>query len=124
LFTGIVQEVGSVVSLAGREIDDFGKSVLDGLELGASVAINGVCSAITTLAAGSFTVDVVPGNAAAVNLGELRTRDRCEPGTGPQVQWRTRRAPGAGHIDDTGTVTAKTREGEAILMRFPRRRAC
>ncbi len=118
MFTGIVQEVGTVVSLRNGKLTISGKGVLDGLELGASAAINGVCLTVTTLAAGSFTVDVVPETLRRSNLGKLQPRDRVNLERALRFNGELGGHLVQGHIDDTGTVTAKTREGEAILMRF------
>lgn len=118
MFTGIVQEIGTVVSLRDGKLTISGNDVLDGLELGASVAINGVCLTVTSLAAGAFTVDVVPETLRRSNLGELRARDRVNLERALKFNGELGGHLVQGHIDDTGTVTAKNREQEAILMRF------
>jgi len=118
LFTGIVQEVGTVVSLQNGHLSIAANSVLDGLELGASVAINGVCLTVTSLSSGAFTVDVVPETLRRSNLGALRPRDRVNLERALRLNGELGGHLVQGHIDDTGTVTSKTREREAILMRF------
>ena len=118
MFTGIVQEIGSVVSLREGKLTIEGGAVLDGLELGASVAVNGVCLTVTSLAPGSFTVDVVPETLRRSNLGGLRKPDRVNLERALRFNGELGGHLVQGHIDDTGTVTAKTREREAILMRF------
>ena len=59
MFTGIVQETGTVISLpAGRLVIGAG-AVIDGLEPGGSIAVNGVCLTATEIDDRSFSIDVM-----------------------------------------------------------------
>jgi riboflavin synthase len=118
MFTGIVQEIGTIASLpAGGLVVNAGQ-ILEGVVPGASIAVNGVCQTITEFTTSSFTVDVMPETLKRTNLGSLKIGDRvnlerplglCEEIGGHLVQ---------GHIDDTGEVVSITNEGDAVLMRF------
>jgi riboflavin synthase len=118
MFTGIVQETGKVVSVpAGRLVIAAGPA-MRGLEPGGSIAVNGVCLTATGVAAGSFTVDVMPETLRRTNLGGLRPGDRVNLerplGLGGELGGHLVQ----GHIDGTGRVASVIREGEALLMRF------
>ena len=117
MFTGIVEEVGKVISAAGS-LTIAADGVLEGMEKGASVAVNGVCLTVTAFDDKSFSVDVMPETLDKTNLGLLR------PGDGVNLE-RPLAANGRlgghfvqGHIDDKGRVSSVSRSGEARLLSF------
>ena len=118
MFTGIVQEIGRVASAqAGRLVINAGE-VLQGVEPGGSIAVNGVCLTVTDFDDNSFSADIMPETLSRTNLGLLRSGDRVnlerplalggEMG-GHMVQ---------GHVDDTGRVATITRDGGSTLIKF------
>jgi len=118
VFTGIVQEVGSIVSVTTGKLTVAAKEVMKDLQLGGSIAVNGICLTVTAFDNKSFSVDVMPETLKRTNLGLLHPKDKVNlerPLTfngeigGHLVQ---------GHIDDTGEVVQITKEGDAVLMRF------
>jgi riboflavin synthase len=118
MFTGIVQETGKVISVpAGRLVIAAG-AAMTGLEPGGSIAVNGVCLTATGLAAGSFSVDIMPETLSRTNLGLLRAGDRVNLerplGLGGEIGGHLVQ----GHIDGTGRVASIVKEGEALLMDF------
>ena len=118
VFTGIIQEIGTVVFLQEGKLVLSGGTVLEGLELGASVAVNGVCLTVTALDSNSFKVDVVPETLQRSNLGELRSGDRVNLERALKLNGELGGHLVQGHIDDTGRISAKTQDREAIRMRF------
>ena len=118
MFTGIVQEVGSIVSVPAGKLTVAASQVLKDIQLGGSVAVNGICLTVTAFDSKSFSVDVMPETFKRTNLGLLQAGDKVNlerPLTfngeigGHLVQ---------GHIDDTGKIVQIAKEGEAVLMRF------
>jgi riboflavin synthase len=118
MFTGIVEEVGRVILAQPRRLVIEAHTVLNGVEPGSSMAVNGVCLTVASFDAHSFTADVMPETLRRSNLGKLRAGDRVNlerPLTlngwvgGHLVQ---------GHVDATGTLAAMTPEAEAMLLRF------
>lgn len=118
MFTGIIQEIGTIISLREGKLVLAGGVVLDGLEFGASVAVNGVCLTVTSFDADSFSVDVVPETLQRSNLGGLRTGDRVNLERALKLNGELSGHIVQGHIDDTGKVSAKTTDRESIRMRF------
>ena len=76
MFTGIVEEMGSVLRIEHTPVRCVlhiaADVVLNGTQLGDSIAVNGVCLTVTQLAATSFSADVMPETLRRSNLGQLR----------------------------------------------------
>jgi riboflavin synthase len=120
MFTGIVREVGSVVAAEGGsegirlEIDAPATAPL--VEVGGSVAINGVCLTAETVEADRLTFHAVPETLSRSTLGELARGSVVnlepalragDPMGGHIVQ---------GHVDGIGTVRAIEAEGEGSRL--------
>ena len=75
MFTGIVEELGTVDSLeersVGARVSIRCRKVLEDAELGCSIAVNGVCLTASELRKDSFSADVAPETLRRSNLGEL-----------------------------------------------------
>ncbi len=75
MFTGIVEELGTVVAAGGRLRVRCSK-VLEDLREGASIAVNGVCLTAVDLTPDSFAADLAPETLLRSNLGDLREGSR------------------------------------------------
>jgi riboflavin synthase len=118
VFTGIIQEVGTVVGVPAGKLVIAAAGSLDGLETGASVAVNGVCLTVTALDKTTFTVDTVPETLRRSNLGQLRPRGRVNLERALKLNGELGGHLVQGHIDGTGTVVSRRPDGPAVLMRF------
>ena len=80
MFTGIVEETGTVERLerqsGGARLTIRGREVLSDLEIGGSIAVNGVCLTAVTITAEGFSADLSPETLERSNLGLLRSGDR------------------------------------------------
>ncbi len=120
MFTGIVEEVGRVISLqrGGREaqLRIAAERVLEGTELGGSLAVNGVCLTATELGAGYFAAGLMPETLARTNLGLL--------GPGSLLNLERPLAVGGrlgghfvqGHVDGMGRLEAMRWERSALIV--------
>jgi riboflavin synthase len=70
LFTGIVEEVGSVAN-AGPKLRINCRAVVADAKPGASIAVNGVCLTMVSFDAAGFSCDLSPETLARTNLGAL-----------------------------------------------------
>jgi len=118
VFTGIVQEIGSIVSVAAGKLGIAGGGILRGIQPGGSVAVNGVCLTVTAFDSKSFSVDVMPETLNKTNLGQLRPGDRVNLERPLVLNGEIGGHLVQGHIDDTGEVVRVAREGGAVLMSF------
>ncbi len=118
MFTGIVQEIGTIVSVTGDRLVIAANNALRGLQEGGSVNVNGACLTVTAFDEKSFTADVMPETLKKTNLGQLRIGDRVNLERPLAFNGEIGGHLVQGHIDDTGKVVRIAREGEAVLMRF------
>ncbi len=105
MFTGIIEEIGTVRSIRGGEkgavLDIEAAKVLDGTAVGDSIAVNGVCLTVTP-GNGHFTADAMPETLRRTSLCSLSARIRLI----------------GMHINPLAYVAASlTREGIAVLVR-------
>jgi len=121
MFTGIVGEVGTVERLdaaAGVSALTIGASgTCDGLHVGDSIAVNGVCLTAVEVEPGSFQVQVVAETLDRSNLGGLQRGARVNLERALAGSGRFDGHIVQGHVDGTGTVVSITQEGESQRMR-------
>ena len=122
MFTGIVAELGTVSATnpldGGMRLVIDATSTLTGLEVGDSVAVNGVCLTVVSHTATNFAVQVVDESLArsalgSVGVGSLLNLERPLAADG--------RFDGhivQGHVDDVGVVVSIDAEGEASRVRI------
>ncbi len=118
MFTGIVEELGRVSLVPPGRLVVAAGGVLQGMRLGDSMAVNGVCLTITELTAKSFAVDVMPETLRRTNLGWLRVGDGVNLERPLALGDRMGGHLVQGHIDDVGKVASVTPEGAARLIRI------
>lgn len=122
MFTGIVEEVGRAADVdLSRGLDGLAiraGRVLEDLRLGDSIAVNGVCLTVTSLAPDGFTAGVMPETLRRTNLGDLASGDDVNLERPLQPHSRLGGHFVQGHIDGVGTVEAVTPDGEALAVRI------
>lgn len=118
MFTGIVEEVGTVSSMGPGKIAVSASTVLEGTRAGDSIAVNGACLTVAVLGPASFTVDVMPETLRRTNLGQLRPGSRVNLERALLVGGRIGGHLVQGHVDAAGSVISLVPEGGAIIARF------
>lgn len=101
MFTGIIEELGTVVT-AGSKLSIGCAAVMTDLTEGASVAVNGVCLTAVGLRPGGFSADLAPETLRRSNLGDLKPGSRVNL---ERPLLPTSRLSGhivQGHVDATG----------------------
>ncbi len=124
MFTGIVEEVGVVEAIApsagGRRLVVRARTVLEGTEPGASVAVNGVCVTVVRREAGAgiFEADLLG------RTWEVTALRFLAPGSGVNLERALRvgdRIGGhfvLGHVDGTGVIGSRRGEGADVIFRI------
>ncbi|MDD5289287.1 MAG: riboflavin synthase [Dehalococcoidales bacterium] len=118
MFTGIVEELGKITLIQPNKLAVKATRVLEGTELGSSIAVNGVCLTVTAFSTGSFSVDVMPETLRRTNLNLLKAGDEVNLERPMIMGGRLGGHLVQGHIDDTCKVISIRHEQEAILMHF------
>jgi riboflavin synthase len=121
MFTGIVEEVGTVERTGSRIVVRCRK-VLEGLQRGDSIAVNGVCLTAVEWASGSFSADVSPETLRRSNLGELRAGEPVNLERPLSPSGRLGGHIVQGHIDTTGELASLEALGDDnwwLSVRFP-----
>ncbi len=106
MFTGIVEELGTVAALEGPRLRISASDVLDGAKLGDSTAVNGCCLTIVEFDAdaGWWEAEVSEETFARTNLGALRPGDRVNLERPVRLSDRLGGHLVQGHVDAVGTV--------------------
>ncbi len=118
MFTGIIEEVGRVTSAQPGNLVIAAGAVLREIELGRSIAVNGVCLTITNFNTNSFSVDIMPETLVRTNLGLLRAGDKVNLERPLALGGQLGGHLVQGHVDDTGRVASIKRDGRTIIIRF------
>ncbi len=117
MFTGIVEEVGTVKSIGSGRLTVSASATIEGTRLGDSVAVNGACLTVTAVDASSFSVEVMPETLRRTSLGQLRPGSRVNLERALLVGGRIGGHLVQGLVDATGRGISRTPEGEAIMAR-------
>jgi len=118
MFTGIVEEIGSVRAARPGQLTITAQKVLDDTRPGDSIAVNGVCLTVTELAPDYFSVDVMPETLQRTNLGALRSGDGVNLERPLAVGGRFGGHFVQGHVDGMGRVRSVTPQGGALVLKF------
>ena len=105
MFTGIIEELGTVESAAPR-LRVRCSTVMEDITEGASVAVNGVCLTAVDLRPGGFAADVAPETLRRTNLGALRPGSRVNLERPMLPSGRLSGHIVQGHVDGTGEFLA------------------
>jgi len=112
MFTGIVEEMGEVVTLDRRaesaRLTVSGPTVTADAVHGASIAVNGVCLTVVDTAHGSFTVDVMRETLDRSALADLSAGGPVNLERAVRASDRLGGHIVQGHIDGVGTVLSRT----------------
>jgi riboflavin synthase len=126
MFTGIVEEIGTVRDTGRNRLVIEASEVLDGTRTGDSISVNGVCLTVVSLENHSFTVNVMPETLRRTNLGELRYGDQANLERALLLGGRLGGHLVLGHVDNTGEVMSVISEEDARIVRVcaPQRLMC
>ncbi|HLW76330.1 MAG TPA: riboflavin synthase [Bryobacteraceae bacterium] len=122
MFTGIIEELGTVVDPAPR-LRVACKLVMDDLTPGASIAVNGVCLTAVDVSGDSFVADLAPETLQRSNLGDLVPGSRVNLERPVTPATRLSGHIVQGHVDATGELISLDALGDGnywLKIRIPR----
>ena len=115
MFTGLVEEVGTVTALDvrtdGARLRVRAQQVNEGLALGDSVAVDGACLTVVAIHTDGFEIDAVSETLTRTTLGGRGVGDLVNLERAVRVGDRLGGHLVQGHVDGVGEVTAVTDEG-------------
>lgn len=119
MFTGIVEELGTIKSMArgvkSIKLTVEAHLVLEDVNIGDSIAVNGICLTVTEFAGHQFTVDVMAETLDRTNLGQLKAGNRVNLERALRLSDRLGGHIVSGHIDGVGTIISQEKVDIALL---------
>lgn len=118
MFTGIIEEVGTVASLRKGAhscvLTVNAKTVLEDVHLGDSIATNGVCLTVTSFTKSGFSADVMHETLNRSSLGRLRVGSPVNLERAMAANGRFGGHIVSGHIDGVGTIRSIREDDNAV----------
>lgn len=121
MFTGIIQAIGRIAQRQATGTDarlyvQTGKLDINTVQLGDSIAVNGVCLTAVTLPGDGFWADVSGETLAYTTLGELSVGNEVNLETALTPQTHLGGHIVSGHVDGVGAVTECYDDGRSIRL--------
>lgn len=118
MFTGIIQAVGTISDLQPKGGDmalvvNTGKLDMADVQLGDSIAVNGVCLTAVVLTDSSFTADVSRETLSLTSLGDLSKGSEVNLEKALTLETRLGGHLVSGHVDGLGEVVARRNDGRS-----------
>jgi len=112
MFTGLITELGIVQSISRGESSAIftiaAPQSVAGLNIGDSIAVNGVCLTATSITDGSFTADVMVQTLNLTSLSEIEVGSPVNLELAAQLDMRMGGHIVQGHVDGVAEVVALT----------------
>lgn len=122
MFTGIIEEMGSVRSLrrsgGSARLTLSASRVLEGTVLGDSICVNGVCLTVVEMSASEFSADVAVETLKVTNLGDLTPGSNVNLERALQLSARIGGHLVSGHVDAVGRLRERREEGNGWRVLF------
>lgn len=122
IFTGIVEELGTVRHISrganSIKISISAHKVLEDVQIGDSIAVNGVCLTVVEYSSSYFVADVMPETVAKTNLKELKTNSIVNLERALSLSTRLGGHLVQGHVDAIGTIIKKENLDIAIIYKI------
>ena len=120
MFTGIVEELAQIKTIEskvhGTCYTIAAKIVMDDLNIGDSISINGVCLTLAQIKDNQFTVDLVPETLDKSNLGELLEGDYVNLERAMKASDRFSGHILQGHVETLGVILDKQQQEDNAVL--------
>ena len=117
MFTGIVEEVGTVAVLEDYGLTIRAGQVMEQLKLGDSMAVNGTCLTVVEFDRQQFKVDLAPETLRRTALGQLESGNGVNLERPLAVSDRLGGHIVQGHVDASGRIMSIRPEGDCVIFR-------
>lgn len=120
MFTGIIEELGKIKSIRRGAnqfvIEIIAPELIPGIQVGDSVAVNGICLTATGKTGNSFAVDVMPETVAKTDLSDLKPGQMVNLERALTLASRLGGHMVAGHVDGVGVIRSKSQQKNALII--------
>jgi len=121
MFTGIIQEIGTLRSITQSPekstVSISCQTVLQQAEIGDSIAVNGVCLTLVTRDSHGFEADISPETWQRSNLQSLKQNARLNLESALRIGSKLGGHFVQGHVDGTSTVLSIENRGNSYVLR-------
>ena len=118
MFTGIIEEVGSVIAVRksahSAVLEIHADQILEDVHLGDSIAVNGVCLTVTSFQKNRFTADVMHETLNRSSLSDVKPGKRVNLERAMLAGGRFGGHMVSGHIDGTGRIVEIWKDDNAV----------
>ncbi len=118
MFTGIVEELGTVIQNINEKITIQAQKVLSDLVLGASIAVNGACLTVIDKTSSSFSAQLSPETRSKTTLSDIHVNQKVNLERAMLINGRLGGHIVLGHIDCVGLVDRVVEQGQFALWYF------
>lgn len=120
MFTGLVQELGSVKNIEGTrnaiKLTISANTILEDVKIGDSIAVNGTCLTVVDLHDNCFTADVMPETYKITVLAKLKQGSKVNLERALKVNGRLEGHIVTGHVDSVGLIKHKKKHENAYYI--------
>ncbi len=120
IFTGIIEEIGAILALRksakSARLAIQAALIFNGMKIGDSVDVNGVCLTVTSFSHNIFTADVMNETLNRSNLGDLSIGSKVNLERAMLSDGRFGGHIVSGHIDGTGKIIKTERDDNAVWI--------
>lgn len=118
MFTGIVEEMGTVSRLQDGQLDVACALVIGDAAQGDSIAVNGVCLTVVARSEGGFRAGLAPETLSRTNLGGLKAGSRVNLERSMAADGRFGGHLVQGHVETTAELVERTVDGDSLRLSF------
>ena len=120
MFTGIIEEIGKIKNItAGTNSGSVcisASTILNDLNIGDSICVNGVCLTVNSYNNNSFIADIMMSTIRATNFSEMKIGDKVNLERAMSLNKRFGGHIVAGHVDITGIIKEIKKEENATWI--------
>ena len=120
MFTGIIEELGTLreenTTSTGKQFMISARKVLDGLTIGESISVNGVCLTVVHCDKKSLCLDLVHETLDKSNLGGLKIGAQMNLERALKLSTRLGGHILQGHVETVGVILEKEKDGEGAII--------
>ena len=112
MFTGIVEEIGQILSLKDNKISISCSRIIEDIHLGDSISVDGVCLTVVDFNSTSFVADLSYETMRVTRFADLKSGDYVNLERAMMANSRFGGHIVSGHIDTVGQITSIIKKNE------------